>query len=120
MRKVLALLIALAAMVGAAGSSSGAGPGPGTLPFIGGPVVGGGGGSAVLTFQGETGYVSNQDATNSPNTFTAMPVGSAFSNREVIAVITTSGSYNGAVSAVTIGGVTASIQSYVGLGRNHS
>lgn len=73
-------------------------------------------GSAVLTFQGEQGYAVNHDAIASPNTFVAMPVGAAFSTREVIAVITTGGSYNGVATGVTIGGVTATFQSYVGSG----
>lgn len=69
-------------------------------------------GSAALTFQGAT----VETFGNSPNTFTSIPIGTAFSTREVVVFLVLNGSYNGAVTAVTIGGVTASIQAYVGSG----
>jgi hypothetical protein len=112
MRKLLTLWIALAAIVGISASSFG-----GSMMLLGaGKAPGGGGGSAVLTFQGEQGYASTISAVASPNTFAAMPIGAAFSNRKVIAVITTGGSYNGAATAVTIGGVTATFVSTAGSG----
>jgi len=78
-------------------------------------VFGGTGAGPVLalTFQGS---ISGQDAVNSPNTFAAMPIGAAFATRTVVAIIICGGSYNGAPSAVTIGGITATTQSYLGTG----
>lgn len=67
-----------------------------------------------LTFQQNT----RQAATNSPNTFTAQGIGSAFSSRNVICLLVLPGSYNGAPTGVTIGGVTATIQAYVGSGAS--
>jgi hypothetical protein len=110
MRKLLTLWIALAAIVGVTASSFAQGgmmPGPGTPHTSGG-------GSAVLTFQGEDGYAVTHDAVTSPNTFPTMAIGAAFSNRKVIAVIITPGSYNGIATGVTIGGVTATFVSVAG------
>lgn len=117
MLRLVSLFFALAVTIGVSASVYGQGFTGGCFNCgCSGAGCGGGGGSAVLTFQGETGYAAGQDGTNSPNTFSSMPIGTAFSNRRVIAVITTAGSYNGAVSGVTIGGVTATVVSTPGTG----
>jgi hypothetical protein len=82
--------------------------------------TGGGVGSAVLTFQGEQGYSSGVSSGASPNTFAAMPIGTASANRRVIAVITLGATYLGSPSSVTIGGVTATMQVFTGSGASTS
>src|SRR5437899_9203515 len=108
MRKLLSFLIALAAMIAVTASSF-----AGSMTLLGVGTAPGGGGGGSLTFT----WTDSKVLTGTPAppaSFAAASIGTASSDRVVVAGISWQGtsSANMDITAVTIGGITATQVAY--------